>query len=101
MLQHLQTRPQRALFVVGFIGLIPWFGGRLLAGLWQVNGIKNYVHYAFIEPVAPWLEQGWWWSHGLQWFDWPTLPALLVIATSFLWPFGPAKVLRWISDPHQ
>lgn len=92
----LDTQAQRALLAVGCLGLMPWFAFRIVAGTWQVWGIKNYFDYAFIQPFAPWFESGWWWYTMLNWYDWPNLPSFALICTALLWPLGPARLFDWI-----
>lgn len=97
MLRHLRTSIQRFLFVFGVFGLVPWFFFRIVAGTWRVRGVPRYLEYAVVEPIAPWFKGEWWWYAQLEWYDWPVLPSLFLVVLAFIWPYGPARVVAWVS----
>ena len=100
MLNRLTTRIQRLLFAVGVLGLVPWLALRVIAGTWRIGGVERYLQYAFLEPLSPWFEQGWWWYTELEWYDWPILPSIVFIFLAFIWPYGPAKLVVWVRGSH-
>jgi hypothetical protein len=92
----LRSPVQRGLFVVGCIGLVPWFLLRLVRELWRSAGVFDYLHNVFAQPIVPWFEPGWWWYAMLEWHDWPVVPALIALALSMAWPHTGARVVAWV-----
>ena len=89
---------QRGLFAVACFSLLPWAFMRLIRELWHSSDIRDYFHGAFIRPVSPWFESGWWWYTKLEWYDWPVLPAFMAIFLAFAWPYTGARILAWVRN---
>ena len=75
---------RRVLRLLALLALLPWLYYRAVRGLWLEEGVPGYLRFVFWGPIEPWtMLDKWWWHTMLQPYDWPVLPALLVLAFSF------------------
>ena len=87
---------QRALFVLGGFGLLPWFFMHPLRQLRYNDGVTDYLYRAFVDPFMPWFEFGSFYMFG--WYDWLALPCLVSFLLAFSWPHTGARLINWIRN---
>jgi hypothetical protein len=92
----LKTPAQKTLFVLGCFGLCPWIVKRAIIEIWNSDGPKDYMNQVMVQPISPWFDSGWWWSTKLEWYDWPVLPSICLLALAFVWPYTGGNLLKWI-----